>query len=69
MSNLLYLPQFHDANNSKHLSDAFYIHTDPKQGGVLSPLTLNFALEYNITKSQENQEVLELTGSHQIPST
>jgi hypothetical protein len=40
----------------KHLSDAFPIQNDLKQGEALSPLLPNFALEYTIRKVQNNEE-------------
>jgi hypothetical protein len=50
---------------SKHLSDSF-----PNQNGLkldaLSSLLFNYALEYAITKVQENQLRLKLNGAHQV---
>jgi hypothetical protein len=49
----------------KHLLQ-FPIQNAPKQGGALSPLSLNFALEYAIMKVQEKQVGLKLNGTHQL---
>jgi hypothetical protein len=50
----------------KHLSDIFPIKNGLKQGDALSPLILNFALEYSIRRIQVNQDGLKFNGTHQI---
>jgi hypothetical protein len=47
----------------KHLSDRFPIKNGLKQGDVLSPLFLNFDLEYAIRRFQANQNGLKLNGT------
>jgi hypothetical protein len=48
------------------LYDNFPIQNGLKQGDALSPLLLNFALEYAFRKAQENQMGLKLDETHQL---
>jgi hypothetical protein len=50
----------------KHLSDCFPIRSVIKQGHALSPLLLNFPMEYVIRKVQENQVGQKLSKTHQL---
>jgi hypothetical protein len=46
----------------KHLSDMFPIKNGFKQGNALSPLIFISALDYAITRVQENHEGLKISG-------
>jgi len=48
------------------LSDMFPITNSFKQGDALSPLLLNFALQYAIRRVQVNQCGLKLNATHQL---
>ena len=50
----------------KQLSDMFTSRYGLKQGDALSPLILNFALEYAIRRVQVNQGGFKLSGTHQL---
>jgi hypothetical protein len=50
----------------KYLSDNFRIQNGLKEGDALSPLILNFALEYVIRNVQGNHVRLKLNGTHQL---
>ena len=49
-----------------YLSSSFPIENGLKQGDVLSPLLLNFALEYDIRKAQEINLGLDMNGIYQV---
>ena len=48
------------------MSDTFPITNGSKEGDVLSPLLLNFALEYTIKRVRVNQYGLKLKGTHKL---
>jgi len=50
----------------KHLSDTFPIKNALKQGDALSPLLLNFALEYAIRMVQVKQYGFKLNRTHKL---
>jgi hypothetical protein len=50
---------------SKHLSDIFPIRNGLKQGGALSPLLFNFALEYAIKRVRVKEDGLKLNSIRQ----
>ena len=50
----------------KPLSDMFPIKNGLKKGDALSPLLLNRALQYAVTRVQVSQDGLKLNGTHRL---
>ena len=50
----------------RFVSDTLPIHCGLRQGGALSPLIFNFAVDYAFGGVQENRIGLELDGKHQL---
>jgi hypothetical protein len=50
----------------KNLFDMFPIRNCLKQGDTLSPLLVNFGVEYPIRRVQVNHDRLKLNGTHQL---
>jgi hypothetical protein len=51
-------------HTGKYMSDSFPIQNGLKQGDALSPLLINYALEYAIMKVQEKQVRVTLNSTH-----
>jgi hypothetical protein len=58
---------YSEVHIGKHLSDTFPIQNVLKQGDALLPLLFNFALQYAISKVQENHVRLKLNETFQLP--
>jgi hypothetical protein len=57
---------YNNVGIGKHLSDAFPVQNGLKQGDAQQPLLSNFTLENAIRKVHENQDGLDLNGTHQL---
>jgi hypothetical protein len=57
---------YSEVHIGSHFSENFPVQNGLKQGVALSPLLFNVALDYVISKVQENQVGLKLNGTHQL---
>jgi hypothetical protein len=58
--------EYNKVRIGKNLSDAFPIQNSQKQGDALSPIIFIFTLDYVFSKFQNNEEGLELSGTHTL---
>ena len=55
-----------ESRAGKHLSDMIPIRNGLEQGDALTPLFLNFALQYAISRDQVHQDGLKPEGAHSL---